>query len=447
VRSLSLDFGPPQLQPTYCTFDAHDGCINLSLTHTAFILCSPYKLLDVKMVRRAFVVAATLIGISFFLSVFLQVSSMRCITSDTSTGNQKQQKYVSLTAASSANETRPYEPASTEAYILEHASDLGFNQGAPHPTRQWQQVEMGSGCALWKDENITNSDIYKQLHAFKSELDDYNMRIKNFELANNTDIRHHLRMAVSEDDEHTITITHDICDKLELHPNGLPGIFSSQQLSYTASGFVEPLLPPMRHPKFCDNAKEHVLDLSYLIHDFAVMCRKLKPTSRIVLIDMGASLTFHGGVDSPAAYIVELYRKFGMPFDHIYAFEMKQNAPQEVFNRVPDHWMSAYHWINVGVNADKDSKFNAYNILDNFNADDLIVVKLDIDTAAIEVPLAKQLLEDDRLKIIDQFYFEHHVFMKEIGGWWSNTMAGTIQESLELFSNVRNKGIAAHFWV
>lgn len=184
-----------------------------------------------------------------------------------------------------------------------------------------------------------------------------------------------------------------------------------------------------------------------MIHDMKTMCCKLKRTSRIILIDMGASLSFHGNTDSPAIYLMELYRKFGMPFDHIYAFEMKQNDPKAVFDRVPNHWMAAYHWINVGVDSDPTSKFNPYNILDNFNNDDLIVVKLDIDTAAIEVPLAKQLLHDDRLKIIDQFYFEHHVFMKEISGNWGGSMIGTMQDSLELFSNIRKKGVAMHFWV
>lgn len=375
------------------------------------------------------------------MSVFLLKSSLtNCFnqssTYTSSSNMQKQQK--NITSTSSA---RPYEPASTEAYILEHAVDLGLNRGAGNSTRQWQNVSMGSGCDLWRNESITSRVIYRQLNEFKKELEEYDKRLQNFSVPFE-DIRHHL--GGHNDDK---TGQYDICNKLELHPGGLPGIFHSQQLSYTPSGYVEPLLPPMRHPKFCNNARKHLLDLSYLVHDMAAMCRKLKPTSRIVLIDMGASLSFHGAVDSPAVYLMELYRKFGMPFDHIYAFEMKQSAPKDVFDRVPDHWMPAYHWINVGVSADTESKFNALNLLKNFNADDLIVVKLDIDTASIEVPLANQLLQDERLKIVDQFYFEHHVYMKEIAPWWSSSMKGTVQESLELFSSIRKNGIAAHFWV
>jgi hypothetical protein len=59
-------------------------------------------------------------------------------------------------------------------------------------------------------------------------------------------------------------------------------------------GYVEPLLPPLRHPDFCKKGRNvrirAVYDLSYLVHDFGAMCRRLKRHSRIVLVDMGASL-------------------------------------------------------------------------------------------------------------------------------------------------------------
>jgi hypothetical protein len=40
------------------------------------------------------------------------------------------------------------------------------------------------------------------------------------------------------------------CENLELHQDGLSGLFPSRQISCTQnSGYVEPLLPPLRHPK------------------------------------------------------------------------------------------------------------------------------------------------------------------------------------------------------
>ena len=64
-------------------------------------------------------------------------------------------------------------------------------------------------------------------------------------------------------------------------------------------------------------------------------------------------------------------------------------------------------------------------------------------------PLAHQLLDDkDGVyhKLVDQFYFEHHVHLGERAPWWGGSMKGTVQESLDLFGGLREKGIPAHFW-
>jgi hypothetical protein len=181
------------------------------------------------------------------------------------------------------------------------------------------------------------------------------------------------------------------------------------------------------------------------------MCRKLKRTSRIVLVDMGASLDFHGGGPSsmPAVYLTQLYRKFGFKFDHIYAYEVTPQEPAHVFERVPDELMASYHWINVGVSADPTSSLNPLKmLLQNFNEDDFIVIKLDIDTSSIEVPLARQLLNDMALHgLVDQFYFEHHVMLGELKGSWQKSMKGSVRDSLEFFIGLREAGIAAHSWV
>ena len=90
-----------------------------------------------------------------------------------------------------------------------------------------------------------------------------------------------------------------------------------------------------------------------------------------------------------------------------------------------------------------------HSILKQFNEDDFIVVKLDVDAAFVEHPLARQLLEDEDgiyHKLVDQFYFEHHVHMKEIANNWKSTMKGTLKETFELFYGLREKGIPTHFW-
>ena len=85
-----------------------------------------------------------------------------------------------------------------------------------------------------------------------------------------------------------------------------------------------------------------------------------------------------------------------------------------------------------------------------FDEDDFIVLKLDIDSPDIELPLAKQILEDkDGIygKLIDQFYFENHVKIAEMRDIWGNETQGTVKDTLDLFYGLREKGIPAHFWV
>ena len=112
----------------------------------------------------------------------------------------------------------------------------------------------------------------------------------------------------------------------------------------------------------------------------------------------------------------------------------------------------AHHCMfSIGVDYNETSKMNPLqSILKKFDEDDFIVMKLDIDSPGIELNLANQLLEDKEgvyHKLIDQFYFEHHVPMAEMFQYWRDNTLGTMQASFEFFHALRKKGIAAHFWI
>ena len=329
-----------------------------------------------------------------------------------------------LQSKTSIAEVPLYTPAPVEEYVVQNADRLGYGR-----------EDNPSACQIWKNHEAA-APISGNLKGYLEELNQYTKLLKAF---NGTvkDLRLHL-----EDDS-------NICQTLELHKDGLQGIFRGKQLSMTASsGFLEPLLPPLRHPLFC-SSRSKLMSLEYLVHDFAYMCRRLKRTSRNVLVDMGASLQFHGNSLQPAVYLTKQFQHFGFKFDHIYAYEISPTPPLQAFTSVPKELQAAYHWINIGVSADNTSAQNPLMmILENYNEDDFIVVKLDIDTSSIEIPLAKQLLTDDRLSnLIDSFYFEHHVHMQELAPNWKTSMQGTMKESLELFYGLRKKGIPAHSWV
>lgn len=149
-------------------------------------------------------------------------------------------------------------------------------------------------------------------------------------------------------------------------------------------------------------------------------------------------------------YLIELFRKFGLLFDHIYAFEVTPTKPETVFQKLPPNLFPSYHWINVGVSADPESTLNPLHMtVNHFAEDDLIIVKLDIDdTAALEVPLAHQLLHDTRLhSLVDHFYFEHHVRNADLAPYWARSMKGSFKESVDLFRGLRQAGVPAHSWV
>ena len=313
-----------------------------------------------------------------------------------------------------------YRPASSEEFVFKNMKAFGFDSPKNPPT-----------CPA-----IEHPKVKPSIDQYKEELKRYYQLIQDFEPIN--DLRKHLDRK-----------NHSVCDKLDLVPGGLEKIFQSQQISWTPSGYVEPLLPPFRHLDFCRSPGRRALfDMTYLVHDFGHMCRKLKKSSQIVLIDMGASLQFHGSMMAPPVYLTSIFQKMGFKFDHIYAYETTPTKPAAVFKLVPESLQAAYHWINIGVSSEVGAKDNPLTLLlREYSEDDLIVVKLDIDTSFIETPLAHQILNDDRFaKLIDHFYFEHHVHMKELAPNWMKSMNGTVEESLKLFSGLRRKGISAHYW-
>jgi len=363
---------------------------------------------------------------SFFIG---QVPTTQYLQAVTTQMNLSQELAFVPTGGKSSLREGPasYVPAGIENYVIDNAEKLGFN------------TEPGvdaSACTIWKDPTATT--IHKELHTVKNEMIAFAEHIQGLRSPVPD-----LRLAV----EHN----QSICDDLGFSKGGVGSLFPSGQLSQVpGKGYMEPITTPLRHPFFCEGPRRQwLLNLGYLVHDFPAICRSLKRTSRTVFIDMGASLQFHVTGDQPAVYITNLYRKFGIPFDHIYAYEVRPTPPEKVFEKVPQHMRAAYHWINVGVSPDPLSDQNPWNMLRNtFNEDDFVVVKLDIDTPSVEMPLVQQLLDNEDLqKLVDHFYFEHHVQMKELAGNWLSSRKGSIQYSLSLFQELRKKGIAAHSWV
>lgn len=291
-------------------------------------------------------------------------------------------------------------------------------------------------CDLF--HNKSRSVFYQEYQDYLKMLDDYAEAVKKFDVKLDD-----IRLVPPEK-------RGDICKSMD---DVLKSSFQVDvALSKTREGYVEPLLPPLRHPRFCeavDNVYEskYVLNLDYLVHDFGLMCRQLNGTSKTVFIDLGASLDIHPE-ENPSLQLVNLYHKFGIKFDHYYAFEATAIPPDQVYQKVPKDILTSFHWFNVPAQVDESSMQNPWTaIVSKFNENDLVIVKLDIDTASVEIPLVNQLVQDKNARIVDHFYFEHHVRMKQMLNFWRITARGTLKHSLDLFTKLRKAGIAAHSWV
>lgn len=324
--------------------------------------------------------------------------------------------------------TYTYTASSVEKYIIDNRKSLGYMTAG---------ADLAETCAIIRDET---SPIYSELQQYFADLEKYNTLVRNFEPLD--DLRLHFD---SQEDKESA------CEATKLHKDGLSGLFKSNQVSTSSNvGIMEPLLPTMRSHKICTDFEANILVMDYLVHDFYSMCLQLRKHSRLIFIDMGASLDFHEDMsgEMPAIYIHSIYSKFGFKFDHIYAYEVNPKYPSKVFEAIPDELQSSWHWINVGVDARPCAKMNPFTMLANsFSPDDFVVVKLDIDTPLVEAALVEQLRGDPTLlQLVDEFYFEHHVHQKELSGPWTGTMEGSVGASLELMSELRKNGVSVHYW-
>ncbi|GFH59577.1 hypothetical protein CTEN210_16053 [Chaetoceros tenuissimus] len=345
-------------------------------------------------------------------------------------------------SGSSVTMNYEYKPAETETFVVDHLNDLGLNdpQHSKGCTPFFQLQSDYDGRVAQEVNSVVSEDMASKFASYVHDLEAFAEHRKEF-----VPPVHNVMKTIKKSSPKDIP---EICKLLRYPEGSIDTLFKNSELSHSSSmGYMEPLFPPMRHPRFCFEREKYILSLEYLVHDFEAMCNALKPHSKVVMIDMGTDLARENG---PVIKLLDLYSKFGFEFDHIYGFDIKFTDPVTVYGeQLPEKYMASFHWINVAVDADPESKMNPLkSILSQFDEDDFIVVKLDIDHAPTEVPLAHQIYNsDDLLAKIDHFYFEQHVNMEEMAPAWQESMEGTVKESMELFHGLRSKGVASHFWI
>ncbi len=177
------------------------------------------------------------------------------------------------------------------------------------------------------------------------------------------------------------------------------------------------------------------------------------PGSQKILFDLGSSY-FFGMSDASTAgsssaigtrWFYEYFRSHSLRLDRIIAFEASQYTPHTYWKQIPDDVIGLLTFINTGV--ENAGKFNPWNILKSIaKVEDYVIIKLDIDTFALENELANQVLNDSSIhSLIDEMFFEMHVTINEMKNFWGAPPGG-LEDSYTLFTKLRELGIRMHSW-
>jgi hypothetical protein len=249
---------------------------------------------------------------------------------------------------------------------------------------------------------------------------------------------------------------------------------SSQSNNRLVSQYIEPLVGLIRDPlTICvyqdlpeslkidqemgvQSKRFYLLGPSAPYHNFRSPKKSIAPWlyregSQKILFDVGSSL-FNGlGNDKAAAtrigakWFYEYFRLNSLRFDRIITFDIDQYSPKLYWDQIPDELMGKLTFINTGVQT--EGKFNPWNVLKTIaKVDDYVIIKLDIDTPAIENALIQQILNDASISsLIDEMFFEMHVTVKDMMPYWASP-GGQLKDTYVLFNRLRQLGIRMHSW-
>jgi len=144
-------------------------------------------------------------------------------------------------------------------------------------------------------------------------------------------------------------------------------------------------------------------------------------------------------------WFYEYFRSISLHFDRIIAFEATEYSPRGYWNQIPDDIIGLFTFINTGV--ENSGKFNPWNILKSIaKVHDYVIIKLDIDSPAVEDELVSQILNDKSISsLIDEMFFEMHIRIKEMVNSWGNPPS-ELKDTYVCFTKLRQLGIRMHSW-
>eukprot|EP00435_Cladocopium_sp_Y103_P074582 s1005_g49.t1 len=224
-----------------------------------------------------------------------------------------------------------------------------------------------------------------------------------------------------------------------------PGPMATKQV-------IEPLAGLLRDPRiFCvKNKTPEIFKFSIdwlVLADNKSFSSTASSNSRRIFFDAGGSIFAHA-----LKFFVTKYEERGIEMDQIYVWEAKNRKASQYWAGTPEDvrakWEPRLTWYNgVPVSADEGDMHNpVHRIHQLCRMGDFCAFKLDIDSPKVEYALAQQLLEDHGH--LTEFFFEHHVRNPLMGNYWGHEdLDQNFEQSYDLFSALREKGLRAHSWV
>jgi hypothetical protein len=210
---------------------------------------------------------------------------------------------------------------------------------------------------------------------------------------------------------------------------------------------------PKRFWGFFSDMESFVQAKRFLLMQHAVAPpTALAGVRRRLLFDLGASTYdgWLGGHDAVGSkWFVAQLAAFQLSFDHIYAYELQPHTRAEIEANMPADILAKYTYINSGVSAVVGAADNPWTtLLAQAAVDDYVVVKLDIDTPAIEQALFDQVRHDASVRqLIDEMFYEHHVNCKVMNPYWNLWHSqDRLFHTYEMFLAMRHTGLRMHSW-
>lgn len=322
-----------------------------------------------------------------------------------------------------------YSYSRIERYTIEHAVQLKYSRlGAGSAAAR--------GCTLLKPSSRT---IYGGfVERFLPEMDLYNALLNQHPGSPVPDIRHHSTNATRHE---------EICQSLQVHPQGLGAVFASGSLARSPQGLLEPIYPPFGSvSQICNEKRKKKRkirrsstrkntgeghDLDFLVHDFLSTCRRIQATSKIILVDIGYKVSSKWQSRkrqelSAAESLVQLYQNFGFPVDQITIFDTSHPGKKDT------DWISRIFRVDRKDTQKKTDGFTFKGktgrsnhpwdwIAANTSPKDLVLVTVHFPPRGQEDPskemeLIQELLSSSNAaaaKRIDGLFFHPIVYMAE----------------------------------